>query len=392
MSGETRLAVVGFALIAVCYGLARFAFGLFLPEIGSELALSARASGLIAGASSIGYCLAILVSAGLTERIGPRATATLAALVAAIGLLGMAAAPNVAVLAAAVLFAGLSTGLSSPPLAAAVAMAVREPRRDRINTTINTGASLGVAVTGPAAFLFAGHWRLALAGFAALSLAMAIVAFLALPSGRMERAGARATIRFNLDLTRLLASAFLMGAASTTVWSFGPLLVQRLLGWDGAGVGMLWTVIGLSGLVGVAAGGLIAAYGLNVIHRIFLGLMALAIVLVATGSDTLALGGAGLFGAAYMTLTGVYLVWGVDALPSRPAMGLTAAFLAVAIGQTLGAPVFGLLLDVMPAFPSALLFAAIAFSGGAFRRPRTEGEALASLGRPEGRGALGQAR
>lgn len=391
MSGETRLAVVGFALIAVCYGLARFAFGLFLPEIGAELALGARASGLIAGGSFVGYCLTILVSAGLTERVGPRATATLAALIAAIGLLGMAAAPNVAVLAAAVLFAGLSTGLSSPPLAAAVSMAVREPRRDRINTTINTGASLGVAVTGPAAFLFAGHWRLALAGFAALSLAMAIVAFLALPSGRMERAGARATIRFNLDLTRLLAAASLMGAASTTVWSFGPLLVQRLLGWDGAGVGMLWTVIGLSGLVGVAAGGMIAAYGLNVIHRVFLSLMGLAIVLVATGSDILALGGAGLFGAAYMTLTGVYLVWGVDALPSRPAMGLTAAFLAVAIGQTVGAPVFGLLLDVMPAFPSALLFATIALSGGAFRQQRTGGDASASSRRPEGRVTLERA-
>lgn len=46
MSPSLYLAATGFGLIAVCYGFARFAFGLFLPQIDAELSLSSTLSGL----------------------------------------------------------------------------------------------------------------------------------------------------------------------------------------------------------------------------------------------------------------------------------------------------------------------------------------------------------
>ena len=49
MSRALRLSATGFGLIAVCYGFARFAFGLFLPQIDADLALSQTVGGLIAG-------------------------------------------------------------------------------------------------------------------------------------------------------------------------------------------------------------------------------------------------------------------------------------------------------------------------------------------------------
>lgn len=70
LSPSTYVGVTGFALIAVCYGFARFAFELFLPQIHAELSFSSTLSGLISGGAFLGYCIAIGLSAYLTERIG----------------------------------------------------------------------------------------------------------------------------------------------------------------------------------------------------------------------------------------------------------------------------------------------------------------------------------
>lgn len=105
MNPALRIGAVGFGLIAVCYGFARFAFGLFLPQIDSDLSLGPSLSGLISGGAFAGYCVAIIASAALTERIGARAIATAAAIIAAVGMAGIALAPSPMVLAAAVMVA-----------------------------------------------------------------------------------------------------------------------------------------------------------------------------------------------------------------------------------------------------------------------------------------------
>ncbi|MED5460422.1 MAG: MFS transporter, partial [Pseudomonadota bacterium] len=99
MNPSLYLGATGFGLIAVCYGFARFAFGLFLPQIDADLSLSSTISGLISGGAFLGYCVAIVLSAYLTERIGARAVAVAAALVAAVGMVGIAVAPSPLLLA-----------------------------------------------------------------------------------------------------------------------------------------------------------------------------------------------------------------------------------------------------------------------------------------------------
>src|SRR5215208_7261381 len=59
-SGITWLVAPGLAMIAVTYGLARFAYGLFLPEMRESLDLSESVLGLIGAGSYAGYCFAVL--------------------------------------------------------------------------------------------------------------------------------------------------------------------------------------------------------------------------------------------------------------------------------------------------------------------------------------------
>jgi MFS family permease len=112
MTPTQKLVPPGLALIGVTYGLARFAYGLFLPAVREDVALTPTLSGLIGGGSYAGYCLAIIASALLSDRLGPRNTAALAGLIAAAGMASIAFAPTAIMLAIAVLFAGMSTRLA----------------------------------------------------------------------------------------------------------------------------------------------------------------------------------------------------------------------------------------------------------------------------------------
>lgn len=370
MSTSLYLGATGFGLIAVCYGFARFAFGLFLPQIDDDLSLSSTVSGLISGGSFLGYCIAIVLSAYLTERIGARAVAVGAALVAAVGMIGIATAPSALLLASSVMLAGSSTGLASPPMATAVAAAVRADRQSATNTIINAGTSAGVVLSGPVALLIGGQWRLAFAGFAVVAFAMAVAAVLNIPSQTMSTAKIASGLPpLNSVIVRLVTASFLMGASSTALWSFGGQLVTLQLGWSNTDAGLLWIAIGAAGIVGASAGTLVARFGIDCIHSLFLGALAAGILLVGTSATTplLAIIGGVLFGAAYIMLTGVYLVWGIKALPDRPATGLMIGFLTIAIGQTAGAPFFGLLMDRFTADHAVIAFACLTFTAGLAR-------------------------
>lgn len=360
------LGATGFALIAVCYGFARFAFGLFLPQIETDLALSPTLIGLISGGAFFGYCVTIVRSAYLTERMGARAVAIAAALVAALGMAGIALASSAPWLAAAVMLAGSSTGLVSPPMATAVAMVIRPQRQSATNTIINAGTDAGVVFSGPVALLMGEQWRLAYAGFAIAALGLAWVAAFSLPAGTPHhRRSAGGLPAFSGVLWSLISACFLMGVASTAVWSFGGQLVSQRLNWNGTGVGLLWIAIGAAGIAGAAAGSLIAQFRIDRVHRVFLILLAAGIFLVGAGATTAwTLWGGVLFGAAYIMLTGVYLVWGVTALPDRPALGLMISFLAIAIGQAAGATLFGLLIDVFTPPTAVTIFACLALVAG----------------------------
>lgn len=88
------LVFAGVALIATCYGFARFAYGLFAPRFAEEFALPAGLSGVIGSGSYVGYCLAIGVITVLTARWGPRPIAVLAGSLATGGITVVAVAPS----------------------------------------------------------------------------------------------------------------------------------------------------------------------------------------------------------------------------------------------------------------------------------------------------------
>ena len=368
MNPSPKLAPPGFALIAVTYGLARFAYGLFLPAIRDDVALTPTLAGLIGGGSYAGYCLAVIASALLTERLGPRNTAALAGSVAAAGMAAIALAPSPVVLAAAVLFAGVSAGLASPPLAEAVAARVAPDDQGRANTLINSGTSAGVALSGPVALAYVEAWREAYLLFAVLAACVTSWVWLTLParapSSGAAKSGVTCRALWRPAARPLMLAALGAGASSAIYWTCAGEMMVEVGGLPASITSTAWVVIGLAGFAGGTAGDLVGRHGVGTVHGTSLMALAMAILIIGLlpGSLGVAYVAATLFGAAYIMLTGTYLVWGVRTFADRPAVGLGLPFLMIALGQAAGAPVAGVVIGIMGHSATFAVFAGLALA------------------------------
>lgn len=143
MNKHVALGMTGFSLIAVTYGMARFSWGIMLPDIRQAIPFTPEVAGIIAACSYVAYCLSVFLASFLTDRFGPRLPAVLAGISAAIGLVILALAYSPLILATGLFIAGLSSGLASPSLAAAVSKRISAERQTQVNTLINAGTSGG---------------------------------------------------------------------------------------------------------------------------------------------------------------------------------------------------------------------------------------------------------
>jgi len=155
----SKLVFPGITMIAVTYGLARFSYGLLLPNISHDLAMSPSTSGTISSLFYLSYCFAIIFAIVLTVDKGPRIMVFIAGALAIVGLIIMGVSPNVWFLGFGVLLAGASTGFASPPYGTAITLWIENRKQGSANTWINSGTSIGLVLSGVGAIFLASEWR-----------------------------------------------------------------------------------------------------------------------------------------------------------------------------------------------------------------------------------------
>ncbi|QPG25619.1 MFS transporter [Pantoea sp. SM3640] len=362
MRSPAALALTGFSLIAVTYGMARFSWGLMLPSISADILFSPQQAGLLSACSFVAYCLTILTAAALADRYGARLTALLAALSAASGLLLLACASSPLLLATGLFVAGLSSGLASPALAAAVSNRIAAVDQPRINTLINAGTSAGIILTVVILSVLPGGWRAACMLFALLSLAcmLPVIRVLSVHAvGSATKARHWHQRLYRRAMRRLMGIALVSGLISAAWWSFGSALLRQHVGVDAETARLLWLVAGGAGIVGAATGPVAARIGLNAVYRLSLCGMALPLLVLAFshGESTGLLVAVACCGAGYVTLSGVLLVWGAQATAEEPATGVGILFFMLAVGQVAGSLLFGQLYAALGAGTALTLFA-----------------------------------
>ncbi|SDF00297.1 Predicted arabinose efflux permease, MFS family [Blastococcus aurantiacus] len=339
-----QVVAAGLAVIAVTYGLARYGYGLYLPEFRTAFGLSAGTAGAVAAGGYAGYCAAALLAGRLVGGGHARATLWLAGGSAALGCLLVAVAWSAPVLAGGALVAGSGAGAATPALVAAVAATVPPAAETRAQGVVNSGTGAGVVAGGLLVLTLPGSWRWSWVGFAVVGV---LVTWWADRTARWGSAapasrgstGARPLRR----LGRPLVAAVLAGAGCAGVWTFGRDLMADQGGLPDRVTGLLWCVLGAAGLLGGGSGVLVARAGLRAAWTCSVAVAGAGTALLAAGPDSTVLAAVALacFGAAFVALSGVLLAWGADRDPAAAPAAAGVLFIGLTVGQALGAVLLG---------------------------------------------------
>lgn len=355
-----KIVFPGIAMIAVTYALARYSFGLFLPEISSALNLSESQAGFVSSAAYTAYTLALLSASILIHKYSARRIALLSGGTAFLGILGMAVSQDFYTLAFSAFFAGTGSGWVSPAFSQIVSQTLHADLKDKGNTWINTGTSFGIVFTGLAAFLFAEQWRWSYGLFAVLAFAVYWWNASAIPAKKQEAIAASPIIskRALLRNARFLIIASIgIGFSSSIYWTFSRSYVTLLHGLSLNQSVVFWMIMGGAGIFGGIAGSTIQSMGLRTSYRI--GVIAVAASIFGL---TLSYPGgvhvsAALFGLSFIFMTGLFIVWGTRQFPESPSIGVSISFFSLGIGQSIGSIMAGILIEEI-SYP----FAFISFS------------------------------
>lgn len=359
------VAGLGTLLIASTYGMARFGVGLFAPRLVAERPDLAPVVGWAAAAQFVAYALAAAVASRSSDS-RPRTGVLLAGGTASVGCLGVATAASAPWFVALVFVGGMGAGFASPALVRLVDSAVEPAQASTAQSLVNTGTAVGVVVAGVLALAVpsvpAAWWAMAAVNAVATTGLLLLV-------GQRE-VGARAGTGASYDwrpLATPAAAALVAGAGSALVWTYGPLVTTRADAVADHRVGLLWIALGAGGLLGPLTGRLVDRLGLGGAWIVSVGAVVVADLLVAVAVGTglawpayVAMAG---FGAGYMCLSGVLILWARHEWPDAAGRGTSLLFIALAVGQAAGAGGFDALQAGRPR--TALLVAAVTCAAGA---------------------------
>ena len=217
---------------------------------------------------------------------------------------------------------------------------------------MNAGTSIGVAVAVPVVLFLSSAWRSAYLCFAILAGIGVVAAWYFIPSvSRIIPANSAPPTPISAlqwsRLFRLSLFAFVMGFVSSAYWIFAPDLMITLGGLPPAATGWLWLAVGVAGIGGAVVADLADRNNPPITHSLMLVMLSASLALLAASPDQLVLAAfsALVFGLAYMSLTGLYLMTGIRLLPGRLSVGPVLPFMAVSLGQATGSPVVGVLVS-----------------------------------------------
>jgi predicted MFS family arabinose efflux permease len=363
--GAIRVASAGIGIVGASFGMARYGYGLLLPDIRAGYGLTSGALGLIAGGSYLAYLAASAAVGPLAARLGARRVVVLGGCCATSGMLLAGLSGTPLVLALGVLVGGASSGLVFPPFSDAVEALVAPARRARTLAAVSSGTGYGVAIAVPIALVAGSGWRSAWLAFAAVSMLVTLWAARVLPGTRPTPRNLPRMSWSWLVCPRsgpLLVGALLLGLAASVYWTFAVdyLVTEGSLP---TSTGRLFVaLVGAASVLGILAGDLLRRVSPAGAFSALTAMLAGSLVLLAAAPASLgaaALSGV-LFGASFNLIVAIQSIWTSRIFAGRPSAGLAAVMFMLGLGLLIGPPAAGLLADRLGLGAVLLLAAGLA--------------------------------
>jgi len=335
---------------ASALGLARFAYGLILPAMRSELGWSLAQAGALTTANAVGYLLGAVVAAPAARRLSLAVTFRLGMVVTAAALAATAATSSYPVLLLTRAAAGLAGTLVFITGGVIASHTAASTRSAAPLTIYYSGAGLGIALSGAAipALLgqHPGRWPLAWAGLAAAAALAAIFSWTA-ARGSHQATTALLDLRYIARLWQPATAYLLFAAGYIAYITFLPAYLAA----HRASITQITVTWALLGLAAVAAPVLwswpISTWPRAAALAASLAVLSTAAATALAGAAPLAVTGSAIgYGASFLAVPAAITALIRAATQPSEWTGALAAFTVVfAAGQTAGPYLAGALAD-----------------------------------------------
>jgi predicted MFS family arabinose efflux permease len=366
--------------LASALGLARFAYGLLVPAMRSELHWSLAQAGALTTANGLGYLLGAVTAAAVARRVGTAAAFRLGMVLTAVTLAATAATSSYSLLLLTRGAAGVAGALVFVAGGTAASHAAARARSAVPLTIFFSGAGMGIAVSGALVPPLLSHhperWPLVWAGLALIA-SLATAASWTAPRDNTE-AGAVAAVTDLRGAARLWQPAvayLLFGAGYIAYITF----LSAYLASHHASVlqvALTWVLLGCAAVAAPALWSRpIATWpgtrALSVLLALLAGAAALALGWTTPVATT---GSAIIYGAAFLGVPAAVTTFIRQTVPPVGWTATIAAFTVVfAVGQTVGPYLAGTLADHFGAGATLVWTTALCATGAAFAWLRTRG-------------------
>jgi len=359
--------VGGATVVGVAFGMARYAYGLTLPDLRSEFGLSELLLGLIASGTFAGYLVGLVSVPRLSARRGPRAPTTVGGVCGVVGAATVALAPSPWLLAAGAVLSGSAAGWVWAPYSDIVTEVAPRRHQPTLLAVITTGTSLGlVALAALGLLATLTSWRLTWAGIALAAAVAALVNLRAVPrldARRSDKEAPRGSV-WRRAMVPPLTYAVLYFAAITIYFTYAS-EAARSGGLAPSAAPLLFALIGAGGLVALRTGRMTRAVGTPAVGVGSVVVVSCALALLGLGSTSLPLTvfSAVLLGMGYMVGSSLLAIWTAQVVPDRPGDGFTIALVVGAVTSIAAPAAMGALIPVFGLPAMLVLVAAVSAIG-----------------------------
>ncbi|MGI9612543.1 MAG: MFS transporter [Acidimicrobiales bacterium] len=369
LSGFAAVVLVALTA-AVAQSFGRFTFGVLLPAIRDDLALSNTVAGSLATVNVAGYLVGTLIVASVSSRFRLLSIMRTGMVLAVSGLSVTALSPGPGMLAAGLLLMGLGGALTWIPAPVVASAALAPERRGAAIGILASGMGAGVVFSSQLAgfvrsTLGDSSWRTVYGVQAVLGIAI-VCAALVLVTHRQENPSTRSGIG-GFNVLRRMAG-WLPYTVAFTAFGLLYLLVVAFLttrleddsGWSSSEASLAFTFLGVAMMFG---GPLFVAIAQRIGPRLSLaaafGTWAAASTIILAGQRVSTLAASvvvGLLFTAMPTLFTLYVVNNTTAEDYGPSFA--AATFAFGVAQMISPQLGGFLADATGSFTLVFLLSA----------------------------------
>ncbi len=363
------------AVVAITYAFGGYLFSALVPEIRRSYAIGQDAIGIITGLSQIGSMLLAAAAGILAPSLGPVRLMLGCVILTVICQIAFYFSSSVPVMGLLMfLFAGAGPAAWVTIVVASQAI-IPDAHRAKALGIMSSGTSYGLFLSGflLPAVLGRADWRLAWLVFAGISgLALACIAWRLRKIGGLKRQLASQPVQpigtksgrwrsvFSSQSAVLVMMLFFgCGLALVPFQTYLSSMLQEGSGWSAQDTARVWSVVGISGMLGGIVLGSIADR-FSIKWTLVAAFALIAIVVPASemlaGNIALVYVAVFLFGLCYFAIFGLISAFLTQAFEPQMVSALSGGtFIMVGLGATIGNYLGGQIIEHMHGFTALFL-------------------------------------